>query len=109
MARGIVGTSKGDVAIDRMVKAMEKRAQQKDNPRNHKPVIKKDPFIEKYPTPRGLWAKEVERELDRIKGPVSHYWDRTTGEITWKWVDELWKNKIYPQQAASEIKKKSEW
>ena len=109
MARGTIGISKGDAATERMSKIIdrpERERRQQAPRRNH---VQKDPFLEEYPSSRGRWFMMVEKELTRIKGPTSHYWSRTTGDITWKWIDELWKSKAIPQEAARLIKERAGW
>jgi hypothetical protein len=110
MARGTIGISKGDAATDRMSKIIERSEREPREQRTpRKSKEQKDPFLEEYPSPRGKWFMLVEKELTRIRGPISHYWSRTTGDITWPWIDELWKAKTLPQDAARLIKERAGW
>ena len=108
MARGTIGISKGDAATDRMSKIIDRPQTERRIPKRGT-AVQKDPFLEQYPSSRGMWFMLVEKELTRIKGPTSHYWNRTTGDITWGWIDEIWKEKKDPQEAARLIKERAGW
>lgn len=117
MSKGVIGESGADKAFEKMDRFMEKQKQKRkkleettsDERRaiEHATILNPKSFDEMYPTFDGAWKMDLEKELIRIKGPISSFWSRIGLDI--KEIKKLWEKKTHPKDAAKHLKKISMW